>query len=575
MISGDPRVTFEGEDLTGGATLAASPRALAIDPSAPPSRDPVTPAARSSSAAIASPQAMMHLDEARRAMVFARFVSALTAVVAVALFVIGGDPTYRAIHHGGLGLACVAAIWFWRVARDPWAYRAWHQTVFGHCCVIAVATGFLYWGVLSAVLVVVPFGAFIFSTGQSLNGAASVTLHAAVLHTAIAIATSFELVPDRGIVGPRGLGHGPQLMAIAVVQFIFAATFVIARRTRQSTFDAVVQLERAIRDAGQKGALLDEAEAELRAVRQVGGRGHYTDAQIGGYTLGRLIGRGAMGEVYEAQAPRGQLCAVKLLHPHLRDQPGPYRRFIREAEIAASLDVANVVRVFGIAGPDDEQPFLAMERLHGDDLAGILKRSPTLPIAEVAGLVAQVGAGLAAAHAVGIVHRDLKPGNLFKAEVGDARVWKILDFGVSKLADGGGTLTQGHVVGTPAYMAPEQARGAEVTHRTDLYALAAIAYRVLTGHAPFTGGEIADVLYRVVHTAPRRPSSLASVSDEVDLVLAIGLAKEPGDRFASATELADAIAAALAGTLDEATRARGAALIAAGGWAPLPGPLPA
>ncbi|MCE9574693.1 MAG: serine/threonine protein kinase [Deltaproteobacteria bacterium] len=559
-------MTFEGEDLTGGATLAASPRALAIDPSAPPSRDPVTPAGRSSSAAIASPQAVMHLDEARRAMVFARFVSALTALVAVALFVIGGDPTYRAIHLGGLALAAGGAIWFWRVARDPASYRAWQQTVFGHCCVIAVATGFLYWGVLSAVLVVVPFGAFIFSTGQSLNGAASVTLHAALLHTALAIATSFGVVPDRGVIGPHELGHGPQLMVIAVIQFIFAATFVIARRTRQSTFDAVMQLERAIRDVGQKGALLAEAEAELRAVRQVGGRGHYTEAQIGGYTLGLLIGRGAMGEVYEAQAPRGELCAIKLLHPHLRDQPGPYRRFIREAEIAASLDVPNVVRVFAIAGPDDEQPFLAMERLHGDDLAGILKRSPTLPIAEVAALVAQVGAGLAAAHAVGIVHRDLKPGNLFLAEVGDARVWKILDFGVSKLADGGGTLTQGHVVGTPAYMAPEQARGGELDYRADLYGLGVIAYRAITGRPTVANADVPAMLYDVVYRMPARPSSLVGCPPAVDAVLAIALAKEPAERFASGAELAAALTAAAAGELSPARVARARRILATAPW---------
>src|SRR6185436_10836333 len=121
-----------------------------------------------------------------------------------------------------------------------------------------------------------------------------------------------------------------------------------------------------------------------------------------------------------------------------------------------------------------------------------------------------------------IIHRDLKPQNLFVA----SGTWKILDFGVSRVADTGDTLTAGHVVGTPGYMAPEQARGAAVDHRTDLYALAAIAYRVLTGHAPFSGGEIADLIYRVVHTAPGRPTVLAKLPADVDLALAIGLAKD-------------------------------------------------
>ena len=136
---------------------------------------------------------------------------------------------------------------------------------------------------------------------------------------------------------------------------------------------------------------------------------------------------------------------------------------------------------------------------------------------------------------------------------------------------GGDTLTAGHIVGTPAYMAPEQARGTTVDHRTDLYALAAIAYRVLVAARPrrFLGrGELADMLYRVVHTAPRRQGSLCDApAADVDLALALGLAKDPANRFATATALVDAIEAALAGTLDDATRERGRALVATGAWA--------
>ncbi|MEO6776243.1 MAG: serine/threonine-protein kinase, partial [Kofleriaceae bacterium] len=161
-----------------------------------------------------------------------------------------------------------------------------------------------------------------------------------------------------------------------------------------------------------------------------------------------------------------------------------------------------------------------------------------------------------------IIHRDLKPQNLML----DGKTWKVLDFGVARLVDAGDTLTSGQIVGTPAYMAPEQARGQAVTHRTDLYALAAIAYRSLTGQAPHTGGEPADVLYRVAHTAPRRPGTLATLPRAVDLVLAIGLAKDPTDRFATAAELADALAMALSSSLDEPTRVRGHRLLASGAW---------
>jgi serine/threonine-protein kinase len=124
-------------------------------------------------------------------------------------------------------------------------------------------------------------------------------------------------------------------------------------------------------------------------------------------------------------------------------------------------------------------------------------------------------------------------------------------------------------------MAPEQATGCEVDHATDLYALTAIAYRALTGHAPHASGELSETLYRVVHAWPRRPSDLAPrLPDEVDLVLAIGLAKHPGHRFATAGEFADALVDALAGQLASSVRERGVALARAGVWAEAPTSLP-
>src|SRR5262249_31133523 len=156
------------------------------------------------------------------------------------------------------------------------------------------------------------------------------------------------------------------------------------------------------------------------------------------------------------------------------------RRFLRELHTAAAIDSPHVVRVIAIG--EEPLPHLVMERLRGRDLSSILREARTLAPAKVVELLEQAGAGVTAAGAVGIIHRDLKPQNVFLA----GTTWKILDFGVSRLADTGDTLTAGHLVGTPAYMAPEQARGARVDHRADLYALAAIAYRCLTGHAPYS-----------------------------------------------------------------------------------------
>jgi serine/threonine-protein kinase len=213
-----------------------------------------------------------------------------------------------------------------------------------------------------------------------------------------------------------------------------------------------------------------------------------------------------------------------------------------------------------------------MERLEGQTLAETLRtRSRPLGAAEVVDLVVQIGTGITAAAAAGIVHRDLKPQNVFldnksRAVTGKG-TWKILDFGVARAMDQGDTLTAGQVVGTPSYMAPEQASGGEVDHRTDLYALAAIAYRAATGHPPYAAGEVAETLYKVVHTKPRRPSDLADLPPEIDLVLAIGMAKFADQRFASAGELAAALAAAFAGSLPEHVFERGRALERAGAWA--------
>ncbi len=200
-----------------------------------------------------------------------------------------------------------------------------------------------------------------------------------------------------------------------------------------------------------------------------------------------------------------------------------------------------------VAGEDAPVPYLAMELLRGRDLSAILRRSPRLPVAEALALLEQVGCGLDALHAAGIVHRDLKPQNLFRA---DAPVqWKILDFGVSRVVDVDSSLTRGQAIGTPAYMSPEQARGHEVDHRADLFGLGAIAYRVLTGRPAFAGVEVPHILYRVVHAMPPRPSAVAGLPRAIDDVLAIALAKRPGDRFATAGELARAVSQAMGGEL--------------------------
>jgi serine/threonine-protein kinase len=226
-----------------------------------------------------------------------------------------------------------------------------------------------------------------------------------------------------------------------------------------------------------------------------------------------------------------------------------------------------VVRILGVSGADAPVPYLAMEYLHGHDLAHYLRRRRRLGHTWTVELAEQVGSVIDAARENRIVHRDLKPQNLFRAETtsGEA-LWKVLDFGVSKLGEHSGTLTQGRVVGTPSYMAPEQARGRTVDHRADLYALAGIVYRCVTGRPPFSGKDMPVILHEVVYTMPPRPGELADLDTDMDLVLAIGLAKRAADRFDTGAELADALDLAFSGRLEEATRRRARALLAEMPW---------
>jgi serine/threonine protein kinase len=211
--------------------------------------------------------------------------------------------------------------------------------------------------------------------------------------------------------------------------------------------------------------------------------------------------------------------------------------------------------------------YIAMELLDGDDLASLLRGSATLPLEHCVDLVRDVARGLEALHAANVVHRDLKPQNLFRCR-GTKPSWKILDYGVSKLVDGTATLTEGNLVGTPAYMSPEQAQGRAVDPRSDVFALACVAYRVLTGRRPFAGADTPQLLYQVVYNAPIRPRELSSaIPRDVELVLAIAFAKRPEDRFRSAASFAVAFEAAARGELDAALRDKAEKLLVALPWA--------
>jgi tRNA A-37 threonylcarbamoyl transferase component Bud32 len=508
----------------------------------------------------------MKLDEIARTRVFLKFVFALTGGGIIVALSTGGDHVAKLVVLIGSVAAALGAVIAFAIIRDPATYDPRKLIVPALPIVFGSMSGVYYWGAGSPVAAMLVYGIYFISLGVDRRLTASMYALVAVVHAGLGFGIMTGLLVDHGVVQIGHLRAREQLAILCIIEALYFIAYVTARLSQRVTLDAMGKLELAVRGNAQRDALLAEARAELDRALKIGGPGRYTDQVVGGFRLGVLIGRGGMGEVYEAHAVADRReAAVKLLHPGTLAEPVQLQRFLREAHTASRIDCPHVVRVLEVGTTAGEAPFLAMERLRGFDLAHQLRRQRRLPLPETKVLVDQIAIGLEAARSAGIVHRDLKPHNVFFSEEGGLRRWKILDFGVSK-SGGSGTLTQGHVVGTPAYMAPEQARGEDVDHRADVYSLAAIVFRAITGHPVFTGKDVPSTLYEVVYSVPTRPSLLAQLPLDVDRVLAIGLAKDPRERFAFALELARWFSAAVAQGLDPEQRRRADELIARYPW---------
>jgi len=270
------------------------------------------------------------------------------------------------------------------------------------------------------------------------------------------------------------------------------------------------------------------------------GRGDYTrimiPTQLGPYVISSLLGRGGMGAVYEAvDRDTGRTVAVKTLAAHLGDEPGLRKRFEGEIEALKSLRHPCIVELLAF-GEEDGQLYFAMELVRGRSLEQVLRAGRTYTWRETVDVALVITRALKSAHDHGVVHRDLKPANLLFPDepAGDATV-KLADFGIARLFGSGGHTMDGMIVGTADYMAPEQAAGAAVDHRVDLYALGLVMFAMLAGRPPFQGGQVSDVLRRQRNeAAPRISSRVADVPTELDDLIDRLLAKDPVKRPASA-----------------------------------------
>lgn len=259
------------------------------------------------------------------------------------------------------------------------------------------------------------------------------------------------------------------------------------------------------------------------------------------YRLIEKLGEGSMGSVWQAEhLTLGSPVAVKILDESIARSEVALARFMREARAAASLKSVHVVQIHDY-GVDRDVPYITMELLHGETLGTRLNRLGHLAPPETALILTHVARAIGRAHDAGVIHRDLKPDNIFIVREEDEEYAKVLDFGVAKAGEGhfAATLTSaGKLLGTPAYMSAEQAAGRPVDHRTDLWALAVIAFECLTGTLPFIGDDLPDLLH-AIHDGPIPvPSRLGRVPPGFDAWFARGVARPVRDRFHSAREMA-------------------------------------
>ncbi len=282
------------------------------------------------------------------------------------------------------------------------------------------------------------------------------------------------------------------------------------------------------------------------------------------YRLEAMIGEGGMARVWRAKdLTLARAVAVKFLFLREdRDRRTMLDRFLREARIAAAVRHPNVVDLLDFGTTEDGRPFMVMELLEGESLEDRLQRQPTLTLNELVAIASGTLEGLAAVHRAGIIHRDLKPDNVFLLDEGGEVRPKLLDFGVSRDTDPTSgrrsalTTNDGYLVGTPEYMSPEQARGLkDIDWRTDIYSVGVVLYEAMTGRLPYQSDAVGDLIIDIVAAgAPPVVSLRPEVGEELSEVVARAMRSDREERFQSAREMRDALAAAAEASLGVGVR---------------------
>ncbi|HNB56054.1 MAG TPA: serine/threonine-protein kinase, partial [bacterium] len=264
--------------------------------------------------------------------------------------------------------------------------------------------------------------------------------------------------------------------------------------------------------------------------------------KIGRYQILSLLGEGAMAKVFKAVDTRiDRVVALKMLQfregmtdemiQQLKD------RFVHEAKFAGKLTHPNIVTIYD-AEEENGVSYMAMEYVDGRTLESVIENNETLTVEQILDILIQLAHGLDYAHKHDIIHRDIKPGNIILTS---EDIPKIMDFGIAKITTSSTTVI-GTILGTPGYMSPEQITGKSVDHRTDIFALGAVFYELLTREKAFPGKNLTEIMYRVVSENPMPPSMVnLNVPEIINPIVMRAIAKGPGERYQSGTEFAKAL----------------------------------
>jgi len=512
---------------------------------------------------MAAVHSSLKTEEAARARTIGLVFCLVCSLTAAWAPLLDGHPALKLPVVAIVGWFALCGLYVFWLCSVPERYTRKVFLTYGFFALAASIMILIYLGPFSPTALAVTLGISFFGQGADRKGAWLICGTAICSCLLLYLLILTGAIPDVGVFRGEEGGFAGQLFMTIMVPLVLLVTMTQAHWSRQGVERALEAAVESTMEASRRAVQLEEAQAELDRIAAAGGMlGHMSGRTIGAYKLGPLLGRGGSAEVYDSVDTRDETsAAVKVLLATETNEDNVVIRFQREGEIATQLVSPHVTRVYEYGCAPGGTFYIAMERLEGSDLASILRRESRLDLAEARELVHHVCEGICAAHRKGIIHRDIKPHNIFHAlEPNGDQVWKVLDFGVSKLATNFASITRGAVVGTPQYMSPEQARGEQVDVRTDIYGMGAVLYRVLTGQPPMPGKNHA-ALFNAAFRRPQRPRLLVpEMPRPVEAVLALALAPSPADRFQTVDLFRSAFEQALSGNTPDLVMQRAKAI---------------